>query len=389
MSVHTKTDGRVFVVRYERGKHIWQSFGRGPEALASARAYDLERQIQQLRGESSRSYGAPSASFGEIAQLYINARQKELSDKSRAEILRLLSRPQLEALLIKNIHDITLLDWIRVQDQFLARGTGNRSINIYFRYLSPILKWCVANQYLTENPWRDRVSLKQAKYHIDLMSIDELHKLISVAPDHLAWAMTVAYYTGMRPGPSELFAARWEHVDWEGRRIHIYASKTKTWRWQYFHDDFYHQLKARHQTYLLQCRAVEEKKKSGKKAKEVSPHICTYRRRPITSLKVSLAQAVAASGINRHVRLYDIRHLHITHALAGGAPIGELAERVGHVDPTMIVKVYAHMVDDIRTQQAFKIPKIMPKKATRARFVPALVRQPLDKTRKKGQANHA
>lgn len=389
MSVQIKKDGRVFVVRYENGRHIWEAFGRGAEAVASARAYDLERQIKNLRGETARSYGAPAASFGEIAQLYINARQKELSDKTRGEILRLLSRPQIENLLTKNINDITLLDWIKIQDKFLDRGTGNRSINIYYRYLSPILRWCVANQFLTENPWRDRVSLKQAKYRIDLITLEEFEKLLAAAPDHLAWAMTVAYYTGMRPGPSELFAAKWEHVDWEGHRIHIYATKTKTWRWQYFNIDFGRQLKERYQAYLLKCRIVEEKKKAGKKAKDIEPYICTYRNQPIISLKVSLAEAVTAAKIKRHIRLYDIRHLHITHALAGGAPIGELAERVGHVDPTMIVKVYAHMVDDIRTQQAFKIPKMNAKSATRARLVPALVRQPLDKTQKKGQANRA
>jgi len=212
---------------------------------------------------------------------------------------------------------------------------------------------------------------------------------LAAAPDHLAWAMTVAYNTGMRPGPSELFAARWEHVDWEGRRIHIYATKTKTWRWQYFLEDFYQALKKRYESYQRKCRIIAEKKSGGKKIREIAPYICTYRGQPITSLKVSLAEAVGRAGITRHVRLYDIRHLYITHALAGGAPIGELAERVGHVDPTMIVKIYAHMVDDIRTQQAFKIPKMQAKNATRARLVPSIIRQPLDKTRKRGQANRA
>lgn len=41
MSVHTKKDGRVFTVNYEHGKQIWESFGRGAEALATAKAYDL------------------------------------------------------------------------------------------------------------------------------------------------------------------------------------------------------------------------------------------------------------------------------------------------------------------------------------------------------------
>jgi integrase len=385
MSVHKKKDGRVFTVNYEHGKQIWEAFGRGPEALATAKAHDLERQIKRLRGEDRRSYGGPAASFSEIAQIYINARRTELSDKTRSEVLRLLSRPQLADLLSRNIHDVTLIDWINIQDKFLDRGTGNRTINIYFRYLLPIFKWCVSNKYLTENPWRERIALKQAKYHIDLMSLDEFQRLLAAAPDHLAWAMTVAYYTGMRPGPSELFAAKWDQVDWEGRRIHIYATKTKTWRWQYFLDEFYVQLQARYKAYQEKCRIIEEKKIAGKRTMELTPYICTYRGQPIVSLKVSLAEAVAKAGITRHVRLYDIRHLHITHALAGGAPIGELAERVGHVDSTMIVKIYAHMVDDIRTRQAFQIPEMKAPKAKKARPVPRNIRQTLDKPEKRGR----
>ncbi len=44
-----------------------------------------------------------------------------------------------------------------------------------------------------------------------------------------------------------------------------------------------------------------------------------------------------------------------------GALISELADRVGHKDATMIVKVYSHLVDEIRTKKAFTIPDLTKK----------------------------
>jgi len=85
MSVHVKKDGRVFTVNYQHGKQVWEAFGRGAEAVATAKAHDLEIQIKRLRGEAPGSYGAPDASFAQIAQLYVNARRTELSDKTRAK----------------------------------------------------------------------------------------------------------------------------------------------------------------------------------------------------------------------------------------------------------------------------------------------------------------
>lgn len=344
MSVHTKRDGRVFVVYRDHGRIIWEPFGRGGQALVSAKARDLEVKLRRLQGGDAQAGADATLSFGELAQMYINARRSELAPKTISEVLRLLARAELSGLVFRRACDLSMMDWLAVQDRLIAHGAGNRTVNIYFRYLSPIFTWAVAHRMIAGHPWRERVPLKAQKRHIDLLSLAEFGRLIAAAPDHLAWALQVAYYTGMRPGPSELFAARWDHVDWTGRRIRIYASKTQTWRWQYLPPAFVWQL----------LRRFAGSRWHG----EASPYICAYGDRRVTSLKVSLAASLAKAGITKHVRLYDIRHLHITHALAGGAPIGDLAERVGHADTTMIVRVYAHMVDEIRTKHPFSIPTI-------------------------------
>ena len=50
-----------------------------------------------------------------------------------------------------------------------------------------------------------------------------------------------------------------------------------------------------------------------------------------------------------HARLHDLRHLHATTLLLSGVPIHVVAARLGHADPAITLRVYAHV---IRTAEA-------------------------------------
>ena len=343
MSVHVKKDGRVFVVWYDaNGKQIWESYGRGEEAKKAAKTRDLEIRLAHSRGDFRPGVGGPSPTVQQIAQACINARRSELADKTRKEILRFMARHVLAPLGAKPVRDLKLADWSDLQDRMITGGTGNRTINTYFRYMNAILNWAVDQGYLEDNPWRKRKPLKQKKYRIELFTAEEFRKILDASPPHLYWALKVAYYTGLRPGPSELFALKWENVDFNTNRIRIYATKTDSWRVQYIPEAFMADLK----------RHYEE----SRAAEETSPYVCTWNDKPVKCLKRTWAAAQEAAGIGRRIRLYDIRHFYITHALAAGAPILDLAHRVGHTDATMIVKVYSHLVDEIKSKKAFELP---------------------------------
>jgi integrase len=343
MSVQTKKDGRHFVVHYNTGKQIWEPFGRGDRALQAAKCRDLELQLQKIRGDARP--GMPSIPFQALSQRYIEARVSDLSGKTRHEILSFLSRYVLDPLGQKPIGDIRMHDWTEIQNRMIAAGAGNRSINTYFRYLNKIWRWAVEQGYVQTNPWTGRTPLKQKKYNIDLVTLEELRRILAAATPHLAWAIRVCYHTGARPGPSELYALRWEDVDQPNGRIRIPGTKTPgSHRWQYLPGYFMAELKARYE--------------ASRENKETSPYIVTFQDRAVASLKVSWGEALRAAGITRNVRMYDIRHFYITHALAGGAAIMDLAERAGHTDATMVVKVYSHMVEELRSKRPFVLPDL-------------------------------
>ncbi len=344
MSVVKKKDGRFFVVWYDLGKQIWEPFGRGDGAKKAAECRDLEIKLARARGNFRTGTTGQSPLFSEIAQAYINARRTELSEKTRGEILGTIALHILPVIGNKPIRDITINDWNAIQENMFLAKTGNRSINTYFRYVNALMNWAVSNEYLTENPWRGRKPLKQKKFKIDLFTVEEFLRILSVAPDHLAWAMKVAYFVGLRPGKSELFALKWEDIDFQQNRIRIYAPKTDSYRWQYVSVEFMGEMQKRYEEIRARAGAP--------------PYVCTYQNQQISSLKTAWATALAKAGIKKTTRLYDIRHFHITHALSAGAPILDLADRVGHTDATMIVKVYSHLVDEIRTKKPFAIPPL-------------------------------
>jgi integrase len=45
-----------------------------------------------------------------------------------------------------------------------------------------------------------------------------------------------------------------------------------------------------------------------------------------------------------HARLHDLRHLHATTLLLSGVPVHVVAARLGHADPAITLRVYAHVI---------------------------------------------
>jgi len=53
-----------------------------------------------------------------------------------------------------------------------------------------------------------------------------------------------------------------------------------------------------------------------------------------------------------HARLHDLRHVHATTLLLAGVPVHVVAARLGHADPSITLRVYAHVISDQITEAA-------------------------------------
>jgi len=57
--------------------------------------------------------------------------------------------------------------------------------------------------------------------------------------------------------------------------------------------------------------------------------------------------ATNAAGPLPRIRLHDLRHVHATTLLLAGEPVHVVAARLGHADPSVTLRVYAHVIQDL------------------------------------------
>jgi len=369
MSVHTKKGNVYCVYRDSQGKQIWEPFGKGTKALLNARERDLE--IARKKQHSPALISANDLSFISLFNSYIQKRDIELSGNTIDQIYNTVTVYADPVIGKKQVRHINIDDWFAIQERMTERKISSRSINKYFQYLSKIITWGINNiQELRSmpNPWSNRKPLRiQKRFKIDLITLEELQKIIEKAPDHLKWAIEVEYNTGMRPGRTELFNLKWEDIDFETGAVRIYASKTDSYHTQYVSAAFLERLKEKKAWYRQEAERLAKRRKE---TKPECPYVIQYHGERITSqVSKSWREAKQAAGIEKRIRLYDIRHFYITHALRNGANILDLAERVGHQGPEMITRVYAHLVNDMSPKTALPIPELLPNGINHAKAV--------------------
>jgi integrase len=66
------------------------------------------------------------------------------------------------------------------------------------------------------------------------------------------------------------------------------------------------------------------------------------------SVRLSLKRLLEVAGLPADVRFHDLRHTAGTLALRQGVPLHTVSKMLGHADPAMTLRRYAHVLDDMR-----------------------------------------
>lgn len=189
----------------------------------------------------------------------------------------------------------------------------------------------------------------------------QLRAFLDTARDHRLFAFFhLAAYTGARRG--ELLNLRWTDIDWDKPQIHITGSAavidrqrvegtTKSGRSRVVSLDSgtVRVLKAH------RARQDEERLKLGESWKGGGAYVFTtgwgdplFPDTP-SSLMPKLIEAHNKQNPKAqlpHARLHDLRHIHATTLLLAGVPVHVVAARLGHADPAITLRVYAHVIHE-------------------------------------------
>jgi integrase len=187
-----------------------------------------------------------------------------------------------------------------------------------------------------------------------------------LASDHrLSAYYHLAAYTGARRG--ELLYRRWEHVDLDRGEIRISGSSaiiggqriegtTKGGRSRTVSIDpgTVQVLKKHHKRQAAERLTVGPAWRGGSDEDVFT----SVRGEPIHPNTLSSLMAVLIRRYNDSqarakagkplpaARLHDLRHIHGTTLLRAGVPVHVVAARLGHADPSITLRVYAHVISE-------------------------------------------
>ncbi|GAA1264128.1 hypothetical protein Psi02_76320 [Planotetraspora silvatica] len=224
----------------------------------------------------------------------------------------------------------------------------------------------LVHEYLSSSPVekakRPRTDAKEPGM---IWSAGQLRTFLQLARSHRLYAFFhLAAYTGARRG--ELLNLRWADVDLEGKQVtvkgstgvvdgeHI-AGTTKSGRTRVVTID------ERTVTVLrehLAAREVERRRIGDAWKVEDNGHIFTTAwggpiyPTTVTALPGKLIKAYnepadkgrTPAELLPYARLHDLRHIHATTLLLAGVPVHVVAARLGHADPAITLRVYAHVI---------------------------------------------
>ena len=368
MGVYNR-NGRWMVYFWENGKRTDRSFGKGDEGNAKALAFD-----EACKAHKAGSAEAP-APFSAVVDGPVAAPAPAFEPAPRpvpVDGLRLLdlTNGYLDHMRASgrsdtHVHNVEL----HVKNQFLpvlgnkvvnamsyagdilpfirhfqevsdrtGRKRSQTTVNRYTDYLNAVFNYGIEMELTKVNPMKGRRKTKERPREVQI-GLDDVKKIMACADPHVRWAMEVAYTLGVRPGKSELFAIRYDQIDWEAAAIKIYAPKTKTSR-----------VIPLSPAFMRRLLEMEKQSQSG--------FIVEYKGKQVGRINKGFDHACTRAGITVPTRMYDLRHLFATTMLSKGADLAAVSKLMGHSRVTMTADTYYQYLQGEKERAVALLPDI-------------------------------
>lgn len=356
MAVFCRKDGR-WICYYrskdsaQKGKTIYEYFGRGPAGEVAARKRDSELNLKETRPRKQKPQGPI---FGTLAKEY--ADKRPFSENSRRHLwIRLEANilPFFGNLPAIRISEGDLDRYIEKRRKDWANKTQKNkkkrrhvkfsTINREITDIKAILSWAVSQKppMIPINPVKDYKKPPNDDAVIMPPTAAEAQAIIKNAAPHLMRALMLSYYLGLRPGAVELLTITWDRVDLSAGYILVESAH-----------------KGGPQLRRVPIHeSLIEVLKEWKKADKGRGPVIHYHGRAIKKIQNSWAGALKRAKIKRRIRPYDLRHHFVTTVLEAGADIKAVSDIVGS-SPETLRKVYQHVTSKMHRQTVAAMPPL-------------------------------
>lgn len=251
----------------------------------------------------------------------------------------------------------------------LGRETSPGTVRTYFNVLRIATRQGVAWRILGRDPTQGVKLPRDAGREMRCWSEAECGRFLRYVVETTRYAalFRLALASGMRCG--ELLALRWADVDWPKSAVRVGHSLAVISTGEYIVTE--PKTRCSRRTLDLdagtmsalrhhQRQQAAERLAAGPAWTDLGLVFPTRTGGYVnpTNLRKQFGSFVAGAGVPR-IRIHDLRHTHATLLLRQGRNLREVAERLGHTDPAITLRVYSHVLPDQRTESARLIGRVL------------------------------
>ena len=245
------------------------------------------------------------------------------------------------------------------------QGLSARSVKYIYQTLNAALRQAVKERVIPFNPAEHCELPKQERKEMQVLSMDELATFFKTAQEESPYfkAFYLDVITGLRRG--ELLGLTWECIDLKKGIISVKQQvtvskekgpvltglKTAKSKREIWIDE--------HAVEMLKFHKKSQDDKKELIGIDYQDHglvFATDDGKPINPLTFTkhFSLVLKKAGLSG-TRLHDLRHLHATIALEGGADLKTVSTNLGHASISITADVYGHVTEKMRDNVAGKV----------------------------------
>ena len=365
MSVHKLKDGRWFVQYPDKlrpGKKKRKYFGREPNAEQKAIEFNESLELGKQGNRKSKDH---SPRFVDLVNEYAAARLAHIQESTLDHFMwkmKGVTLPELgnlpamsitpkriDAYVKKRLTESRVIKQNSKAGNVKKRIIGPAKKTTIHRELSDIkavLNWAVRRNMIAFNPLEKYDMPKRDDEIILYPSENEINSILKHASERLIRAISISYYTGLRPGQKELFSMKWNQVDFNAGSIMVRSAK-KGGKYKV-------RIVPLHPQFAAFLKQWYEKDQAA------NGYIIHYGKdkRQVGSLKKHFARVKQRAGITRRLRMYDFRHCFASLLLKNSADLKSTSELLGHSRTDTTTRIYQHTDFRMHQDAVSKLPAL-------------------------------
>lgn len=371
-SIRERSPGHYELRAYNpvTGKQVTRTFHAWPEkgsGIRAARA-ELAKPVAEV-AEGKHDLDGHKATVAELLEDWLSQRASVgRSPTTLHDYAASARRIKVSAIGTKMVARLTTRDIDLAYSRWRAEGMTAATVLHHHRVLRAALSQAERWGWIARNPAKFASVASSRTPELHVPTPEQARALVlraaSTASPDLGPILLFAVLTGCRRG--EICGLQWSDIDWAAQRLMVRRSVWQVRRSMGVKDTKTHQVRRialdQNATALLRARRAgvdadaaaagitlaQEAFVWSPLADGSTPMTPDSLTRAFARLCGSLEAEAKAAGRREQYqfRLHDLRHFSATELIGAGVDIRTVAGRLGHADPAITLRVYAHALEE-------------------------------------------